>query len=134
DCANRPIIETMTATNQDPRHYVLSEVHHLLSVASASDFLAASRLCKPENVRRALEALAQEHLADKSTKRRRQPILPADQLPLSDTQSPRSQLGIKGKKTEDKLFEARLRAPRFATRTDIQRFAPPHDLSSQTQT
>ena len=51
----------MKNKTSDIRHELLSELHYLLSIASAQDFLDASSLCKSENIKSALESLAKEH-------------------------------------------------------------------------
>jgi hypothetical protein len=51
----------MKNKTNDIRHELLSELHYLLSIASAGDFIEASKLCKSDNIKLALEALAREH-------------------------------------------------------------------------
>jgi hypothetical protein len=112
----------MNVKNQDKRHFVLSEIHRLLSVASASDFLSASRSCKSANIRRALESLAQEQVAGQVQREHRRETGTARYRRVLPTRTPLL-------RDTDKLLSRLLASPRFRSRADIARFAHQHQLS-----
>lgn len=117
----------MKPKNTDLRHELLSELHRLLSIASASDFIAASALCKSENIKLALEALAEEHLAEERGKPSRGRNEPRDKR---DFQVRR--IDANERKTEPSIHEFRrlLSTSRFgATKADLLRFAKANGLS-----
>jgi hypothetical protein len=104
----------MKTTKRDLRHELISDLHRLLSIASADDFLAASRLCKSGNIKLALEALAEEHLGEARTQKRNSNQSNVRRRPSRLRGHP--QLPIGG------LEEVLQASPHFATKSDLLRF------------
>lgn len=110
----------MKPTKRDLRHELLSDLHRLLSIASADDFLAASRLCKSHNIKLALEALAGEHLAETQSRKR-----PLSQRNSSDLERRRRRSNQSGgtQLPPGNIQEVFTVSPHFATKADLLRFA-----------
>jgi hypothetical protein len=110
----------MKTNKRDLRHELLSDLHRLLSIASAEDFLAASRLCKSENIKLALEALAEEHLAETHSRKR---------VPVRSTPSGRyvrrsaSKPQANPQSAVGNIQEVLNNSPHFANKSDLLRFA-----------
>lgn len=117
----------MNPKSQDIRHYLISEVHRLLSVASAKDFVGASKLCTSESIRRALEALANEHLGERPSRKETRLSSRASRPDSAGGQ----QLALQD---DDELLSQVMRSPRFVSRQGLLRFAQAHQLPLPVET
>jgi hypothetical protein len=109
----------MKTTRRDLRHELLSDLHRLLSIASADDFLAASRLTKSENIKLALEALAEEHLAD-TPSRKRSGLRPRR---AQSQARPRPSARAEGSSQLASIHDVLTNSPYFASKPELLRFA-----------
>lgn len=115
----------MKSVKRDLRHELLSEVHRLLSIASAEDFRAASALCKSENIKLALEALAEEHLSERGVSpTRSQPSVIRGEVRATVKQhtsgaSPNEELAQVQQFLSSKPFSAKADLVRFAVANNI---------------
>jgi len=115
----------MKPKNTDLRHELLSELHRLLSIASSEDFIAASNLCTSENIKLALLALAEEHLADDRDGRHRS--RPRSQVRRENKTGEKNAKNTPLPSTEpSELF---FRSPLLATKGGLMQFANTHGFN-----